>query len=446
MSRRARRTSTRTGRSSIRRSGCPTATPACASTRAAAAARRASSTTSRRARPRTSPTCIEWAGVQPWSNGKVGLNGISYYAMNQWQVAALQPAAPGGDVRVGGRVRLVSRLHPPRRHPLARSGPTGTTCRSRPSSTASASAGRASRDTGDAGVRRRDAGRGASWHATASDFGAEILAHPLDDDYHRERSARLGQDHRAAAVRRQLGRPGAAPARQRRGLRARRRRRTSGSRCTASSTGRTSTPTTAWPCRSASSATSSRARTPAGRTSRRSCCRSATPTGPSPSAPRSEWPLARTRWTQLYLDLDNGTLDGNEPAGDAVKSFEALGDGLTFTTAAARAARPRSPGRRRASSVVSSSTTDADIFARRARVRPRRARRSPSRAPSTRTRRSPRAGCAPRTASSTRSAAQPYRPYHTHDEEQTLQPGESTSSTSRSGRPRSSSRPATASP
>lgn len=35
--------------------------------------------------------CIEWAGVQPWSNGKVGLNGISYYGMNQWQVAALQP-------------------------------------------------------------------------------------------------------------------------------------------------------------------------------------------------------------------------------------------------------------------------------------------------------------------------------------------------------------------
>jgi hypothetical protein len=35
--------------------------------------------------------CIEWAGVQPWSNGKVGLNGISYYAMNQWQTAALQP-------------------------------------------------------------------------------------------------------------------------------------------------------------------------------------------------------------------------------------------------------------------------------------------------------------------------------------------------------------------
>ncbi len=35
--------------------------------------------------------CIEWAAAQDWSNGKIGLNGISYYAMNQWQVAALQP-------------------------------------------------------------------------------------------------------------------------------------------------------------------------------------------------------------------------------------------------------------------------------------------------------------------------------------------------------------------
>ena len=35
--------------------------------------------------------CVEWAGVQPWSSGKVGLNGISYYAMNAWQVAAMDP-------------------------------------------------------------------------------------------------------------------------------------------------------------------------------------------------------------------------------------------------------------------------------------------------------------------------------------------------------------------
>ena len=35
--------------------------------------------------------CIEWAGTQPWSNGKVGMLGISYYASNQWRVAAKHP-------------------------------------------------------------------------------------------------------------------------------------------------------------------------------------------------------------------------------------------------------------------------------------------------------------------------------------------------------------------
>jgi uncharacterized protein len=35
--------------------------------------------------------CVEWAGVQPWSTGKVGMLGISYLASNQWQVAALRP-------------------------------------------------------------------------------------------------------------------------------------------------------------------------------------------------------------------------------------------------------------------------------------------------------------------------------------------------------------------
>ena len=34
---------------------------------------------------------IEWAGTRPWSSGRVGLCGISYYAINQWLVAALQP-------------------------------------------------------------------------------------------------------------------------------------------------------------------------------------------------------------------------------------------------------------------------------------------------------------------------------------------------------------------
>jgi predicted acyl esterase len=34
---------------------------------------------------------IEWAACQPWSNGKVGLDGVSYLAISQYKVAALNP-------------------------------------------------------------------------------------------------------------------------------------------------------------------------------------------------------------------------------------------------------------------------------------------------------------------------------------------------------------------
>ncbi len=34
---------------------------------------------------------IEWAAVQPWSTGKIGLNGVSYLAWSQWMAASLQP-------------------------------------------------------------------------------------------------------------------------------------------------------------------------------------------------------------------------------------------------------------------------------------------------------------------------------------------------------------------
>lgn len=34
---------------------------------------------------------VEWAGTQSWSTGKVGLLGISYYAISQWAVAARRP-------------------------------------------------------------------------------------------------------------------------------------------------------------------------------------------------------------------------------------------------------------------------------------------------------------------------------------------------------------------
>jgi predicted acyl esterase len=35
--------------------------------------------------------CVEWAGTQQWSNGKVGMLGVSYYAVMQWRVAERSP-------------------------------------------------------------------------------------------------------------------------------------------------------------------------------------------------------------------------------------------------------------------------------------------------------------------------------------------------------------------
>lgn len=35
--------------------------------------------------------CIEWAAAQNWCSGKIGMLGISYYARNQWRIAAKKP-------------------------------------------------------------------------------------------------------------------------------------------------------------------------------------------------------------------------------------------------------------------------------------------------------------------------------------------------------------------
>ena len=52
---------------------------------------------------------IEWAAAQPWCSGKVGLSGISYYAINQWFVANQQPPSLQAIIPVGGLRRSLPR-------------------------------------------------------------------------------------------------------------------------------------------------------------------------------------------------------------------------------------------------------------------------------------------------------------------------------------------------
>lgn len=130
--------------------------------------------------------CIEWAGTQPWSNGKVGLNGISYYAMNQWKVASLQPPHLTAMVPWEGAADWYrdSTHHggilctfwdnwydmqiKPVQYGMGERGPTNA-------NTGELTAGPQTLSEEELAGNR-------------CDFGNEILDHPLDDQYHQERS------------------------------------------------------------------------------------------------------------------------------------------------------------------------------------------------------------------------------------------------------------------
>jgi hypothetical protein len=301
--------------------------------------------------------CIEWAGVQPWSNGKVGLNGISYYGINQWHVASLQPPHLAAmciwegaadwyrDMTHHGgilstfwanwydmQVKTVQ-------YGLGERGPR-------------------SRVTGDL-VCGDETLSDKSLYANRCDFGDEILAHPLDDEYHQARSpiwekvtvpflsaANWGGQglhprgnfegfHRAASKEKWLEAHGLEHwthfytdygiALQKRFFA----RFLKGERGD-------------WD------------RQPRVLLQVRHVDKFV-------ERAEGEWPLARTQWTKLYLHPANQTLGRDVPSGSAKIEYEALGDGVTFL----------SPGMEEDTEItgplaarlwVSSSTTDADLF------------------------------------------------------------------------------------
>ncbi len=131
--------------------------------------------------------CIEWAARQPWSNGKVGLLGISYYAMNQWQVAGLQPPHLTAMIPWEGAADFYrdSNYH------------GGIPCRLwtwwYPKQVTNVQYG-----LGERAARNPNTGDSIAGPETLSDeelarnradLAAETRAHALDDEWHRARSA-----------------------------------------------------------------------------------------------------------------------------------------------------------------------------------------------------------------------------------------------------------------
>ena len=130
--------------------------------------------------------CIEWAGVQPWSSGKVGLNGISYYGINQWHVASLQPPHLAAMCIWEGAADWY-------RDMTHHGGILSTFW----ANWYDMQVKTVQYGLGERGPRSRATGELVCGDVTLSDqelyenranFGDEILAHPLDDDYHKARS------------------------------------------------------------------------------------------------------------------------------------------------------------------------------------------------------------------------------------------------------------------
>ena len=130
--------------------------------------------------------CIEWAGTQPWSSGKVGLNGISYYAINQWHVASLQPPHLAAMCIWEGAADWY-------RDMTHHGGILSTFW----ANWYDMQVKTVQYGLGERGPRSRVTGELVCGDETLSDrelqknrcdFGDEILAHPLDDEYHKTRS------------------------------------------------------------------------------------------------------------------------------------------------------------------------------------------------------------------------------------------------------------------
>jgi predicted acyl esterase len=74
-----------------------------------------------------------------------------------------------------------------------------------------------------------------------------------------------------------------------------------------------------------------------------------------------DWPIPRTRWTRFYLHPDGHTLDARPAPRAGTVTFDALGDGVTFLAPPCDA-DTEITGPLAAKLFVSSSTADADLF------------------------------------------------------------------------------------
>jgi predicted acyl esterase len=302
--------------------------------------------------------CVEWAAVQDWSNGKVGLNGISYFAMNAWQVAALSPPHLAAICAWEGAAdhyretcyhggiysEFISNWYPraivPVQHGVGERGPR-------------------SQVTGEP-VAGPETLAPEEMERNRRDIVAHALTHPFDDDYHRERTPDLEKIILPFLSAANWGGQGIhprgnfeafmrAPSKQKwleahgdthwlefytdYGVNLQ--KRFFGHFLKGEDTGWSRQPRVQLLIRH--------------------------PGEKFVLRHENEWPLARTRWTKFYLDPQTMRLATTPTESDATLSYEAMGEGLTFNSGPLPTTMEIT-GPVAAKLFVSSSTGDADLF------------------------------------------------------------------------------------
>jgi uncharacterized protein len=302
--------------------------------------------------------CIAWAGVQPWSSGKVGLNGISYYGINQWHVASLQPPHLAAMCIWEGAADWY--------RDMTHHG--GIVCTFW-ENWYDMQVKTVQYGAGERGKRSRVHGQlvcgpeilsDAELARNRSDFGTEIVAHPLDDAYHRARSpvwSKVTVPFLSAA---NWGGQPLHPRGNFEGF----------VRAASKHKWLEVHGIEHWTHFYTDYGRELQLRffdyflhgkgngfdkQPPVQLQVRHVDRFVERT-------EKEWPLRRTQWTRFYLDPASGALGKTAPKKKTVVNFEAMGDGVTFVTPPLEH-ETEITGPSALKLFVSSSTSDADIFA-----------------------------------------------------------------------------------
>ncbi|HEY9455738.1 MAG TPA: CocE/NonD family hydrolase [Bradyrhizobium sp.] len=302
--------------------------------------------------------CIEWAGVQPWSSGKVGLNGISYYGMNQWHVASLQPPHLAAMCIWEGSADWY-------RDMTHHGGILSTFWENWYDMQVKV----VQHGLGERGGRSPVHGELVCGPDTLSeeelaknrsDFGGQILAHPMDDQYHRDRSPVWEKVKTPLFSAANWGGQGLHPRGNFEGF-----------------------------VRAASKQKWLEAHgiehwthfyTDYGREQQlrffdyflhgkkdgwskqpKVLLQVRHPGEKFVAREENEWPIKRTKWTKFYLNPSDMALSAKKPSGNAKLSFEAMGDGVTFLTPVLTQ-DTEITGPSALKLFASSSTVDADFF------------------------------------------------------------------------------------